>query len=250
MNIDRWLLQVSQAYQLVGKQLSPEKKAFLLSELYENNTPAQKEVLAEAYDLITRFFYSKASRGETFGSTNRIKERFGGTLEENYGLSSGPFIDMAKTYWTYKLEVQDLFPENHNLALSQMLLSVETDIAGLFFPTPGPVTIPVNKRREAQRQVLQEYAPEMDIDIFWGNNPILGTSLQDTKSFMRAYKNRPGLNALVFALWLSVIINTVRAVYYLIGGPIGNAGSAFIWGVGSFVLWYVIHNWALRHPKG
>src|SRR3990172_6290440 len=113
MNIDQWLLQVSQAYQSVGKQFSPDKKVFLLAELSESSTESQKEILSEVYDVMTRFFYNKASRGEPFGSLKRIKERFGSSLEENYGLSSGPFIDMAKTYWTYKLEVQDLFPELH-----------------------------------------------------------------------------------------------------------------------------------------
>lgn len=110
MNIDQWLLQVSQAYQLAGKQLSPDKKACLLAPLSENITELQKEILAEVYDIMIRFFFSKASHGETFGSISRIKERFGSSLEENYGLSSGPFIDMAKTYWTYKIEVKDLFP--------------------------------------------------------------------------------------------------------------------------------------------
>lgn len=129
------------------------------------------------------------------------------------------------------------------------MLEIETNIAGIFFPTPGPMQIPVSERMEAQRQLLQEYAPGIDIDAFLGNNPILGTSLQDSQSFMRAYKNRPLLNGLVFALWLSVIINSIRALYSLISGQLGNSGASFLWAVGSFVLWYVIHNWALRHQK-
>lgn len=173
MNIDQWLLQVSQAYQSAGQQLLPDKKVFLLAELSESITEVQKETLAEVYNIMTLFFYGKASRSETFGSLRRIKERFGSSLEENYGLSNGPFIDIAKTYWTYKLEVQDLFPEHNKCTLSQVLLKIETDIACVFFPTPGPVTIPVSLRRETQRQLLQEYAPGIDIERFLSESPIL-----------------------------------------------------------------------------
>jgi hypothetical protein len=176
MKTDQWLLQVSQAYQSVGKQLTPDKKAFLLAELSESSTQEQKEALAEAYDIMTRFFYSKASRGETFGSIGRVKERFGRSLEENYGLSSGSFIDMAKTYWTYKLEVKDLFPQHSKCSLSQVLLQIENEIAGIFFPTPGPMQISVSQRREAQRQLLQEYASGMDIERFLSESPILKVS--------------------------------------------------------------------------
>ena len=175
MNINQWLLQVSQAYQSVGKQFSPDKRSFILAELSESITELQKEILAEVYDVMTRFFYNKAFRGEAFGSLSRIKERFGSSLEENYGLSSGPFIDMAKTYWTYKLEVLDLFPQYHKCALAQILSEIETAIAGIFFPTPGPISLPVS-RKEAQRQLLQEYAPKMDIERFLSESPILKVS--------------------------------------------------------------------------
>jgi hypothetical protein len=249
MNVDQWILEISRAYQSAGLAFPQTKKTSLIEYLAEKSAETPKKVIVEALDVMTRYLFKKASTGETFGNLSRIKERFGRSLEENYGLSGGPFMNMAKTYWTYKLEVGDLFPEYHNLGLSQMLLELETNIAGLFFPTSGPGTIPVNKRREAQKQILQEYAPEIDIDAFLGNNPILDTSLQDSNSFMRAYKNRPMLNALVFVLWLSVIINSLKTLYFLITGQFGNIGPTIGWGIGSFVLWYIIHNWSLRHPK-
>lgn len=175
MNIDQWITQILQAYQLSGKNFSQEKKAFLLSELSENISPGQKQILAEAYDVITRIFYSKASRGETFGSLSRINENFGRTLEDNYGLTSGPFLGMAKAYWTFKIEVQDLFPEYHKYVLSQILLRVETDVSSVFFPTPG-IMMPVSLRRTTQRQLLKEYAPNMDIERFFSESPVLKVS--------------------------------------------------------------------------
>jgi len=130
----------------------------------------------EIMEAMTRYFFRKAVCGETFGPTGRIEETFGRPVERNYQLSSGPFISLAKTYWTYKVEVHDLFPEHHDLVLSQVLTKVEGDIASVFFPTPGPVMIWVRQRRQQQRQLLEQYAPEIDIDTFVENNPILGTS--------------------------------------------------------------------------
>lgn len=176
MNAEKWVLEVSKAYQSVGLAFPPDKKTSLLAELPERSTETQKEMVAEALDVMTRYFFKKASNGETFGPLSRIKEQFGRSLEENYGLSSGPFINMAKTYWTYKLEIGDLFPEYHSIILSQMLLQLETNIASLFFPTPGPATIPLSQRKEGQQRVLQEYAPTIDAKRFLSENPILQAS--------------------------------------------------------------------------
>lgn len=73
--------------------------------------------------------------------------------------------------------------------------------------------------------------------------------LHGKESFIRAYKNRPWLSGIATALWLSVIIHFLRAVYKLISGQLGDAGISLIWATGSFVLWYAIHNWALRDLK-
>jgi len=173
MNTDQWISELSTAYQSADLPFPPNKRTSLLAALSEMRSEAQKEIIAEALDIVTRHFFNKASIGEAFGPVSRIKERFGRSLEENYGLSSGPFIGMAKTYWTYKLEVGDLFPQYHNIVLSQMLLDLETTIAGLFFPTPGPATIPVAQRREAQRRTLQQYTPGIDIERFLNESPIL-----------------------------------------------------------------------------
>jgi len=198
MNIDQWILCISEAYEITGKVFSPHRREMLLgkvsvddfnkdkidkglfeygvlSEPFERQGESQNDVIEETREVITRYFFRKAALEETFGPINRVKEKFGDSVEKNYGLSSGPFINVAKTYWTYKIEVQDLFPKYHNLVLSQVLLKVEGDIASVFFPTPGPAVIWVRQRREMQRQLLEQYAPEIDVDAFLENNPILGT---------------------------------------------------------------------------
>jgi len=148
-------------------------KLRLLSEFPESPTYEQKMIATEALEVMYDVFFRKAARGETFGDLIRVKERFGNSIEENYDLSSGPFINFAKTYWTYKLELKDLFPTHNKLILSRILNEIEMTIASVFFPMPGPIKIPVKKRKEKQRELLQEFAPEIDIERFLDENPIL-----------------------------------------------------------------------------
>ncbi len=175
MNIDEWLSQVSQACQAVGRQLSSDESKFLLENFPEKATEDQKKTVAELYQIMFRYFFDRVPKGSTFGSLLRIKETFGKTLEENYGLSDGPFIAMAKTYWTFKLELDDILDAKINdYVLTQILFKIESQIRSLFFPTPGPYkTPPVSLRRETQREMLQEYVPSIDIEKFLFENPIL-----------------------------------------------------------------------------
>lgn len=199
MNINQWISCISEAYEITGKVFSPRIKEILLGRLsiddvnknevekgifemgvvskpFKMQDESQNEVIEEMWEVITRCFFNKIMRGETFGSISRVEERLGSPVEKNYELSSGPFVNMARTYWTYKIEVHDLFPKYYDLALSQVLLKVEGDIASVFFSTPDAAVIWVGQRREMQRKLLKQYAPKINIDIFLENNPILGTS--------------------------------------------------------------------------
>jgi len=180
MNIEQWISCICEAYKTAGETFSPRKKKMLSEELPEDNVSINqdtKDIINETMELVIRYFFKKVTLGETFGSIARVEQTFGHSLEANYDISSGPFIDMAKTYWTYDVEISDLLPEYANLVLSQVLLEVRGRIIGsLFFPHPGPIILWVRGRRETQRELLEEFAPEMDIDAFLGNNPLLGTS--------------------------------------------------------------------------
>ncbi len=199
MNIEQWISCISEAYKEAGEAFSPRKKKMLLEELPEDSPSIDqatrlsieagviakpigiqdeslKDVTDEVKELVIRYFFKKVTLGETFGSITKVEQKFGHSVESNYDLSSGPFIDMAKTYWTYQLEVRDLFPKYHNLVLAQVLAEVEGRIGSVFFPFPGPIILWLRGRRETQRELLEELAPEMDIDAFLDNNPLLGTS--------------------------------------------------------------------------
>lgn len=197
MNANEWLLCFSKAYDVAKKEFSSRRKRLLIRKLPVEDLSkeeAQKSMfrmgvvsalsfwaefqdeIEETIQVLTRYFFRKIIHGETFGPTSRLEKRFGNTLEKNYEITKGPFINLAKTYWTYDVEVHDLFPQYHNLMLAQILLRVERDIGSVFFPFPGEVVIWVRQRKQQQRQLLQQYAPEINIDAFLENNPILGTS--------------------------------------------------------------------------
>jgi hypothetical protein len=118
-------------------------------------------------------FCALAHEGHTFVSPERIEQEFGRTLSQNYPEAGPTFLKFAHSYWTLKLLVNDpeVRPDFSNAAgtLSQL----EEFLAGLFFPTPGPVKVPVAAREAKQREVLTSSAAPFDIDEFIERNPIL-----------------------------------------------------------------------------
>ncbi len=92
-------------------------------------------------------------------------------MEENYPEASKSFIKFARTYWTFQIHLlEDLTGSSNYLAYSY-LASLHAIIASVFFPMPGPATIPSNKREKDQREVLKDF--DIDIEDFIKGNPIL-----------------------------------------------------------------------------
>lgn len=173
MNVKDWEREISEAFRSQRKEYTAELRQLMF------NTPdpaTRDEVMFKAVEVtnaMQRYFWKKAVAGETFGNVERVREEFGKSLEENYGLSSGPFLNVARTYWTYQIEVGDLFPEYYDKWIGEALKAVEFNVREMFFPTPGSRTIPVKIRRAAQKKFLQEFAPQMKIERFLEENPIL-----------------------------------------------------------------------------
>lgn len=199
MNLNQWLDCIAEAYKISDKVFSSHIREGLLKELPEidqnvdaNDREAmragivsrpfaiedesQDAVIEKTKELMIQHFFDKFIRSETFGPISKFIDHFGQTVEDNYELVDSPFIDMANTYWTYKYELKELFPQYNNLILSQILLQVEIFIGSVFFPFPGPIILWVRGRREKQKQILEQYVPEIDIGSFLENNPLLGTS--------------------------------------------------------------------------
>lgn len=116
-------------------------------------------------------------KGITFTDKSKIEQRFGRSLEENYPNASKEFMDMAYSYWTYKIAVQDIPVDDVNLTSSLTLAKVEFNMASLFFPTQGPASASVKEREKVQREILEEvinsYGIKYDIEKYISGNPYL-----------------------------------------------------------------------------
>lgn len=222
MNLQGWLDETNQAYSTCGNRMTPEIQSQLLSKvalpteglsnfdktfleqglgsslMYGASLTNERQHVAEqTADVMLRYFFKKATSGGIFGDLGRIKEKFGRTLEKNYPRMSVPFRQLAQAYWTFKIEVGDLFPRHHDKLIAQVLVATEGAIGSIFFPAPGPEGIDsevlkymekdgwpsasemrklrpsVQGREKAMRETLSIYAPELNADEFVRNNPIL-----------------------------------------------------------------------------
>ena len=198
MNREQWLNTFSEAYDYSGIPFTDEIKQHLLSiekeneaESYPGGIEAWKNsdrlrISLESQEIMRKYFWMKAIKGDTFGSLTRVKNRLGYTLESGYGLNNGPFINLAKTYWTYYIELSDLTQSmtgRSPIPLFYIGLIVFEDTTGsLFFPKEGPEHVSLRKRRNDQISVLKKYAPEIDIERFVNESPILKADSEFEKS--------------------------------------------------------------------
>lgn len=173
MDVENWEKEIRAAFRRQGKEYTQELRQLMFSTINTATKDQDKLRAVEVTNAMQRHFWRKVVKGETFGDVGRIRQVFGQSTEENYGLSAGPFIDLARAYWTYQIEARDLFPEYSDKWISQALWAVEVKVRELFFPTPGPVRVPAKMRRAAQEAYLKEFAPEVDIQRFLEENPIL-----------------------------------------------------------------------------
>lgn len=183
MTNDEWLRHFEEAYKLPFREdirIDEWKKRdfnkseidFLLSKAKSSReySDTEREHFLEIVQSFTRYFFRKASNGETFCSLEKIKSDFlGKSFEQVYGFASGPFTNLAKTYWTFRHQLNEDTnrPKEYTPLFFQILRYVETNIAGAFFPTAGTVS------EKNQREILKEFAPEINIEKFISENPTL-----------------------------------------------------------------------------
>jgi hypothetical protein len=170
MDIRSWEVEVEQALKRRNLNYRPTYSDIAFA------SPPPREALRLAGDIMnamTQEFWRRVCAHEVFGDTKRIENHFGRSLENNYGVSAGPFLDLAKTYWTYKLEMFDILPKHSDRWLGQALMEMEFSIAKLFFPMPGPITMPKKLRKLTQREYLKAFAPTFAIEQYLKENPML-----------------------------------------------------------------------------
>ena len=182
MTNDQWLKHFQEAYKLPfrndirmdkweKRDFTSQEREFLLSEYSEDFKILHQQVITDIVQILTRYLFKKASEGYIFCPLEKIESIFGKTLEQNFGVAVGYFYNLAKTYWTFKVQLDEetfQYVQGKNTPLFFMILRiVEVNIASGFFPTCSSVN------EANQRQILKEFAPEINIEKFIIENPML-----------------------------------------------------------------------------
>ncbi len=174
-DIEELIKTVSLILDATGAKLNEKDKKMLSSkkspEEIKNIRDEQKKSLGKFYNNLYKGYILLAIKGHEFTKVDRIEKKFGSTTEENYPEASESFIKFARTYWTFQIHLlEDLAGLRNRLAYSY-LANLHAIIASVFFPMPGPATIPSNKREKDQREILKDF--DIDIEDFMKGNPIL-----------------------------------------------------------------------------
>lgn len=125
---------------------------------------------------VFRGFFLLGAQGFAFASSETIREQFGRTLAENYPGAGAEFLAFATTYWTLKQVHWNLFASQRELPLTQLISWLEENVGAVFFPTPGPMSMPTGMRKQAQRNLLDKTGSPLNADTFIQGNPILRKS--------------------------------------------------------------------------
>jgi hypothetical protein len=137
-------------------------------EIKQNN-----QRVGEIYEIIFRGFFICAAKGIALCPEEKVTEKFGNSIEDNYPKASEPFLKFAKTYWTLRVLVYDLMETDMEWIGAHLLGKLEQDIGPVFFPFPGPKKIAPSKREKFQRELLEEFGKDINIEEFMKGNPIL-----------------------------------------------------------------------------
>ena len=158
-----------------GAKLNEKDKKILFSpkspEEIKNLSDEQKKSLGKFYDNLFKGYILLAIKGYEFTKVDRIKEKFGRSLEENYPEASESFLKFAKVYWTFQIHLLKDFNGSTDYLAYLYLTDLHAKISSVFFPMPGPSTIPSSIREKTQREILKDF--DIDIEDFIKGNPIL-----------------------------------------------------------------------------
>ncbi|MFH1798003.1 MAG: hypothetical protein ABH844_01480 [Candidatus Omnitrophota bacterium] len=144
-----------------------------LLEQHSNALKDNSDRIMEIRDATFKGFFKCATIGEALYPEQRIIEKFGNSITDNYPEASQTFLKFAKTYWTLKVLIYDVMEKNIDWIGGRLLCELEKIIGPLFFPFSGPHKISPDRREETQRKFLAEFAPDINVEEFMRGNPIL-----------------------------------------------------------------------------
>lgn len=162
MNIDQAKLLVSEAFKEDGRTLSRELKELAFTPQSRAAWDGNKLKIAEITNAVQRKFWRAVENGECIGNPAKVEAKLGKSVEEQFNSYDGPFLDLARAYWTYKIEIQELMHEHGDLAVSHALQGLEIKLRQLFFPTPDMLHVSEEMIKSAQLDNLSQFAPSID----------------------------------------------------------------------------------------
>lgn len=201
MNADNWSRLLIDASARQGRNLDPELQQVLLDKityaapndtahaslyhigiipLLDRCSQPQKRCAETLAEVLRRDFFWRVENQQLFGEESRISRDVQAIISQ-HSATHAEFCSLWRTFESFREEVEDVFPSEHNLVAAQIVKSVLTEIQGVFFPTPGPYQIPIKERLAAQRAILQEYASGIDAETLVTTSPI-NTALKARQS--------------------------------------------------------------------
>ena len=135
--------------------------------------------MLQTIEALHRQFFKKVRAGGQYCPVEKIKEHFGQTPKERISVSSGGYYRLFVAYWTLKVKLEESNQSNISkygygnvYYVDSLLRFVELNLAGAFFPTPGPNKITEKQRRQGIQDLLQMFAPTMTVkELYEGVNP-------------------------------------------------------------------------------
>jgi hypothetical protein len=134
------------------------------------DTTSESEIAqlsAVQYMAIDGFFHC-AAKNLTFTNIGRIRQFFGRTLEEAYPGASPTFMQLARTYWTFKVLLNESMPASS--VIVGLLQAIDILFAGVFFPTPGPFGRPKEERQKTMCVLIQQSGANLDVEDYVRGN--------------------------------------------------------------------------------
>ena len=180
---DSKLIYDSKIERILYSKLPEPKDIFersgLGSELPKPRNAEEEQIMLQTIEALFRQFFKKVKTGGQYSPVEKIKKRFGQSPEERIGISSGGYYRLFVAYWTLNIKLDE--NRQNNVAkygygnvyyIDSFLRRVEMRMAGAFFPTPGPIEIPQNMRRQGIQELLNLFAPTMTIkELYEGADP-------------------------------------------------------------------------------
>ena len=149
------------------------------SELPKPKNAEEEKIIFQTIEALYRQFFRKVKTGGQYCPVKKIKEHFGKTPKERIGVSSGGYYRLFVAYWTLEVKLEENNQRNISkygygnvYYIDSLLRIVESNLAGVFFPTSSPIVMTETQRRQDIQDLLQRFAPTMTIkELFEGADP-------------------------------------------------------------------------------